>query len=528
MVPRGMRPARVPKVAMTTVGWATSLALALLAASTSACSDDSSAAASTGGNAGTGGAGGGGGSTTTGGAAGTAGNGGAAGAASCDGTPAPADDPKLAAVITALKAQLDPVKVPGGAVAVIREGKLAHVAVAGSKVAGKCDPVTADTLFRAGLLTEAVTTMATLALVESQKLSLSAPITSVVQSFKVLPGKAAASDVTLGHLLAQSGGYPAGSLDALSCSTLADSIASASVPLWCQPGAMAVWDPANFSLVGLAVESTVGKPFAAAARQIVLDPLKMGGTFDPVEAEKLDHSRGHLDSGFEQELSAVDCADTHPSTQYHASIQDLGKLAAALLSGGGGVIEPATVDAMFAQHGPSFFSEHYHGYGVAGHAPLGVVYLNGVAAGFQLEMLLLPKQKTGIVTVLNGTTGSAQAVDEVFTTQYSTVALPWPKKPYSAGIADLQAVVGKYEDDLGFKGVAKRTLEVTLAGTELQAKLVETNELAKVTPVWSRDNFELTLAGQTHDLRFWRDASDAVFAATFRWKAGPPFYLVKP
>lgn len=512
------------------LGLAWLIGLCALGASSLACSEDSSSSPSTGGAGGAGGMGGAagsGGTVATGGAAGGGGSGGAAGAPSCEGTPIPSNDPKLAAVIAALKAQLDPVKVPGGAVAIVVDGKLAHVVVAGSKVSGSCDPISADTLFRVGHITQVVTTMAALELAEQKKLSLSAPITDALPSFAVAAGKAVASDVTLGHLLTHSSGYAPGAVNALPCASLADSVAAANVPLWCQPGTMDVWDPANFSLAGLAVEAAAKKPFAAAARELVLDPLKMGGTFEPTEAVKLDHALGHQDSGFEQQLTGVDCGHLHPSTQYHASIQDVGKLAAALLSGGGGVLDPASVDDLFASHGPSFMSAHYRSYAFLRNAPLDAAFTGGRAAAFRQDMLLFPKQKLGIITLLNGTSGEAEAVSDAAAAQYSTIPISWPQKSYTAAAADLQSLVGKYEDNLGYKGVSKRTLEVSYDGTSLQAKLVEATQTGQLAPIWSKDNFEVALGSVTHELRFWRDTGGAPLAVSFA-DGGPPFYFVAP
>ncbi len=190
--------------------------------------------ASTGGTAGDGGTSGSGGTTTTGGSggsAGSAGSGGGAGAPSCAGTPAPTDDPKLAAVIGKLHDQLNPLKAPGGAFAIILGGKLTHVVVSGSKVSNACDPITPETLFRTGQITEVVTTMATLALVDQKKLSLTAPITDAIPSFQAPPGNGLAKDLTLAHLLADRGCYSAAAAGAFKCSTLADSVGSANVPL---------------------------------------------------------------------------------------------------------------------------------------------------------------------------------------------------------------------------------------------------------------------------------------------------------
>ncbi|GMV19769.1 MAG: hypothetical protein AMXMBFR56_79930 [Polyangiaceae bacterium] len=506
------------------LGWFSLFAWVALGAGASACSEDSSSDASTGGTAGDGGTSGSGGTTTTGGSGGSAGSGGGAGAPSCAGTPAPTDDAKLAAVIGKLHDQLNPLKAPGGAFAIILDGKLTHVAVSGSKVSSTCDPITPETLFRTGQITEVVTTMATLALVEQKKLSLTAPITDAVPSFQAPPGNGLAKDLTLAHLLADRGCYSASAAGAFKCSTLADSVGSANVPLWCVPGSMWSGDIAGYSLAGLAVESKHGKPFATAARELVLDPLKMGGTFEPTEAVKLDHSFGHQDSGFEQKLTGVDCGDLHPATQYHGSIQDVGKLAAALLSGGGGVISSSTLNEVFADHGSDFRSTYFRGLAFTGFQAGEVVWVSGRAAAFRQEMLLLPKQKIGIVTLLNGTSAEPELVNDEFIAQYASAPVPWPSKTYVPATADVQSLVGTYEDALGFKGVQKRTLEVSLNGSDLQAKLVESAETGTLLPVWSKDNFELTLGGETRSLRFWRDTSGVPFAAAFPPEGGPAFY----
>lgn len=516
---------------MTLLARSLSFSLMTLVVITAGCSDDDVTKGS-GGTSGSGATGGAGGSAGTGATAG-GGTGGAAGAGgsggvtpvNCEGTAT--SDPTFSKAMTALKAALSSSNVPGGAVALVRDGKLAHVGVAGSKRSAFCDPITENTLFRSGLITSVITSMAALSLKESGKVSLTEPITKVVPTFSVASGDA--NGVTLATLLTQTSAFPAFALDAFPCTNLGNAIESTSVPLWATPGTMFFWDPSNYQLAGWIVETVHGKPFAAAAQDLVLGPLGMGGTFEPSAAVKMDYSFAHQ-VNFEQAITSVDCGYRHPSDQYHASITDLGKLAAALLDGAGTVLSPGATADMLTPQGVAFHAKDFSAYGFDGH-DFGngtvAVWRGGVSAGFSAEMILFPAQKFGVITLLNGAKGDPVAVNDAAINAEIKPTPVWPSKTYQASAADLSSAVGTYEDNLGFKGLSKRTLEITQVGNKLFAA-VNGSAPVELFPVWARDSFELTVSNSTLEMRFWRDPSDAIYAAAMSTQGGPPFYRVTP
>ena len=139
---RSLRRGRLEVIRMTKLS---STIAAILALVSTACSDDDgqTTARGSGGNSGTGG------TAASGGAGGAAAGGGDAGSAgtpSCTGTQT--TDEKFSQAMQVLRDIMTERDIPGGALAVVKDGKLVNLGVAGSKRAkGVCDPITPDTLF---------------------------------------------------------------------------------------------------------------------------------------------------------------------------------------------------------------------------------------------------------------------------------------------------------------------------------------------------------------------------------------------
>ena len=99
--------------------------------------------------------------------------------------------------------------VPGAAWAIVIDGELAHLGVAGTRRAGTDAPVDGDTVFRIASMTKSFTAMAILGLRDEGKLSLDDPAERYVPELRGLAYPTADSPpITIRHLLSHAAGFP--------------------------------------------------------------------------------------------------------------------------------------------------------------------------------------------------------------------------------------------------------------------------------------------------------------------------------
>lgn len=509
---------------------------AMLAILTGACSDDGAEPTGAGG-------------ATTSAGGGQTGVGGAGGA-NCFGTET--DDPRLAEALQVLRDALHTEEVPGGAIAIVKDGQLLGLGVTGSKNAVSCDPITPDTLFGAAFATQIVTAIAALDAVEDGTLSLTAPITDYVPALSVQPGRGDVNAITLQHLLVNSSMYRSGSsanpLQA-TCTTLAGAFESAVNPeIQAPPGSMN--DPIdwnNYEIAGLALQNADGVPFADAVAARVLEPLGMGGTFDPEVIAASDHASAYAVGGIEQQPD-VNCPNHAPALGYHGNVGDFAKLLEYLTGGAGNVLEPALRSELLTNQGPNFWSCMSTPYGFLQtvqqpsiEPPDEMLWTDGYAQGFTSQVVVLKQRGLAVVTLMNAAWGYGPSYDvtrrvvEIYDPT-ATVAMPSDLLADSLEPPDptlLPSLVGTYHDDFGFDGATPRSLEVSLDPDD-PTRLVGTltGMSSDPEPVsfernWCNDNYVATVSNFEAAIRFWRDdVTGNGGAVQIFGDSGPPLFRV--
>lgn len=470
------------------------------------------------------------GGATGGGNSGGAGDG---GDADCSGSAT--EDPQLAEALDLLREQLEAAGAPGGALAVVQDGEVLGMGVVGSKIATSCDPITLDTMFRAGVMAQVVTTLAVLDAVEDGVLSIDQPVKEVVDDLHVDNGEV--GDFTLHHLLTFSAMYRSASdaLNGLSCSTLHGSVADAVDPLqYASPGTMMDYNLlSSIEIPGLALEIADDVPYPEAARARVLDRLGMGGTFDQATFMAGDHATGHRDGPV---LPLPDCPNRHPSEGYNASIRDLARLAQYLTGGAGDVLGEEMLDAMLSRQGDGFHPWYHATYGAFGEEQAGDEYVTTGSwfNGYFVNLALFRERRLAVVVIGNADRFDLRAatngVLEIFD---PTIAFTDPPdvEPDPDALATL---VGTYVDPLGFGGSGERALEI-VQDPDDPTKLLATSVIDGVElPIevdssqCCPDNFVFSFGGVTKDARFWRDEEGHVYALQTHQDSGPPYFRQGP
>jgi serine beta-lactamase-like protein LACTB len=229
---------------------------------------------------------------------------------------------------------------PGVAVAVAADGKLVWSETCGFADRERRLPVQRTTQFRVGSVSKTLTAAAAARLYQRGGLDVDAEVQRYVPDF---PRKSRA--ITLRRL----GGHLAGirhyeGAEAVNTAHYDSVRSSLSVfeadPLVAEPGERFSYSSYGFNLLGAAVETAAGKPFAAAVQNAVLGPLRMTRT-------RLDDGRAGSDRARFYEVTSgrrampaprIDLSDRFPSGGFLSTAEDLARF-------GTGITDPAFLDA---------------------------------------------------------------------------------------------------------------------------------------------------------------------------------------
>ena len=179
-----------------------------------------------------------------------------------------------------VKAEMKRLHVPGVAVGVVHEGR-EYTAGFGVTSVENPLPVDADTLFQIGSTTKTFTGTAAMRLVERGRLDLDAPLRIYLPKLR-LAGRGVAGRVTLRHLFNHTGGWVGDHFvdTGWGDDALAEAVGRmAEIEQLTPLGEVWSYNNAGFYLAGRAVEVAAGKPYEAAIRELILDPLGMDRSF---------------------------------------------------------------------------------------------------------------------------------------------------------------------------------------------------------------------------------------------------------
>jgi D-alanyl-D-alanine carboxypeptidase len=190
--------------------------------------------------------------------------------------------------------------LPGGAVAIIRGGKMLYAHGFGWADQYHHIPATSHTLFRIASISKTITAISMLKLAQMYKLKLNQPVYSILNDLKPLKGLSLnplAKKITLQNLLNMTSGWDGWSKHAfdpmfdvwpkyysqiighnapMKCST--DARLMLSLPLSNQPGKQFHYANINYCLLGLVIDKTLKKPYDYLGyehfvRRYVLKPI---------------------------------------------------------------------------------------------------------------------------------------------------------------------------------------------------------------------------------------------------------------
>jgi CubicO group peptidase (beta-lactamase class C family) len=412
-----------------------------------------------------------------------------------------------------VRAELRRQGVPGAAVAVVEDGVVVYEQGFGSKDLAGTAPVGPDTLFAAGSCTKMLVAGALLTLREEGRLDLDAPITDYLPStFQLLD--ADPSTIHVRNLLAHTSGIPHW-LPASCSESLSEWYQDEDrrTHLLVPPGTVWNYSGAGYSLAGLVLERIAGEPFAEAMRHRIFEPAGMTrATFDPEVAMADDHSLGHYGAGpSEVELDSIYCPMAQPAgSSLYVSAPQLARFAAALLAGGGAVLQPASVAAMQErQTDTHVFPGEGYGLGLSMRDAGGVrVYYHGGNDGrFAASVALVPDRNVAVAVLFNRDGWVVpQVVAQKALELYAGIRDAVPEAVYAADpdafLTDPSTwakYTGTYDEPLRYGRVV-----VTLEDGKLVVELVDTAPGVKMEAVQAAGDL-FHVAEADLNVAFWFD-----------------------
>ena len=314
-----------------------------------------------------------------------------------------------ARIAEAVRAEMQRTRAPGVALGVIVDGRVVFARGYGSTSAERTDPVGTGTLFRIGSVTKVLTGLAALGSVHNQRVSLQQPISAY------LPGlHPRLARLTLEQLLTHRAGLIAlpsahgpSDEEALQRRVLewTDSV------LFAEPGEAYSYSSPGYWLAGAVIEHAERTRYAELVRRHVFEPLGMStSTFDPLvaftHASALDHRRDPQGKAMVVRPYPND-ASTWPGGSAFSSINDLNRLASALLNHGRIgeqlALPASTAAAVMTRHtdNPAGPCGYTFGLGICAAGADTITSHYGFRSGSGAVFTLVPTKRAAVIILAN-------------------------------------------------------------------------------------------------------------------------------
>ncbi len=312
-------------------------------------------------------------------------------------------------------------QIPGGAVVIVKEGRVVFQKGFGVKERGKPEEVDEHTVFRLGSLSKGFTSVLAGVLAEKGAVSWDQPVSSYLMDFR-LNDPEQTGRIQVRHLLSHTSGLPRHAYtnlveDGLSLDLIIPRLEQ--VPLIAKEGAQHSYQNAAYSVVEKVLEARADTDFNTLLYEMLLKPLEM------------DHSSVSFDSILNSGNKASPHIYNSPargrvpvpiSGKYYnavssggmnASASDMGKWLLLLTGHYPEVISEETLaeiyeplatirNQRFSRHWEGVDESHYGmGWRVLDNHGQKIVYHGGYVNGYRSEIAFAPEDGTGICILIN-------------------------------------------------------------------------------------------------------------------------------
>jgi beta-lactamase class C len=340
--------------------------------------------------------------------------------------------------------------VPGGAYAIVRDGRIDRVGTHGVRRVGDPAPVTADTVFRTASVSKTFAAQLTSLMVAEHRLRWEDSVTDYLPDFR-LKNPDATRQLQLQHLIGQSTGVVSNAYDnLLNANQPLEQILPqfASLEPLCQPGTCYTYQNVLFSLVGPAIEQSSGQLYEELLSERLFKPLGMHRTTTGHEAFMTEANRAspHVRRARGRIWHPVSVTESYylvpPAAGVNANVLDLARWLIAQQGYRPDVLDPATIRPLTEKRvrtlrdlrrgaWSDLLTDAHYGLGwriyTIGDEDL---YLHsGWVRGFVADISHSLERKIGLVVLLNG---ESRALSEI-TTGFWSEELARPRPPLVAG-----------------------------------------------------------------------------------------------
>jgi beta-lactamase class C len=316
-------------------------------------------------------------------------------------------------------------RVPGLAMAVVKDGRIISARGYGITDVARPEPVNAHTVFRLASLSKAFAGTVTGLLVSEGALRWDSRVTDFMPELQFSqPG--AAQQLTVAEVLSQRVGLPHNAYDrdienGADYRSLVQRLAYA--PMKCAPGQCYAYQNVAFSLIGDVVFATTGRFFSETVARRIFKPLGMDDASYGLEGIESSpswarpHVRGR--GGWASLTPKPTYYRVAPAAGVNASISDMAQWLVAQTGHRPDVLPDSLLATLHAPvidtptelRGSSWRRERLSaaGYGIgwrvydyAGHR---VVFHGGAVQGYRASIALVPERDLGVVILWNSTSG---------------------------------------------------------------------------------------------------------------------------
>ncbi len=312
-------------------------------------------------------------------------------------------------------------EIPGGAVVIVKEGRVVFQKGFGVKERGKPDEVDEHTVFRLGSLSKGFTSVLAGVLAEEGALQWDQPVSNYLNEFR-LNDPEQTNLVQIRHLLSHTTGLPRHAYtnlveDGLSLDQIVPRFES--VPLVSRVGTQHSYQNAAYSLIEIILEAQTNTHFNMLLHEKLLQPLEMDHSSTNYDSIFNSGNRAspHLFVSRKQGRVPVPISGKYynavSSGGMNASASDMGKWLLLLTGHYPDVISKETLaeifepqatirNRRFSRHWDGVNQSHYGmGWRVLDNHGQKIVYHGGYVNGFRSEIAFSPEDGTGIFIVIN-------------------------------------------------------------------------------------------------------------------------------
>ena len=429
--------------------------------------------------------------------------------------------------VSKLDDRMRDLKVPAVSVAVFQFGQIEWTRAWGFADVEARRKASADTRFQAASISKPVAAVAALALVSRGRLALDENVNKYLKTWKVPDNQFTTTDkVTLRRLLTHSAGTTVSGFRGYSSRAEIPTLLqvlngtkpanSAAVVVDIPVGSRWRYSGGGFSIVQQIIENDTGKPFAQAARELVLEPFGMKhSTFlQPLPADlRDDAATGYLASG-EPVPGRFHAYPEQAAAGLWTTAEDLAKFAIELQKIGAGKSTKVITQELATEMLRRQFEQWGLGVGVEGEGAAVRFSHGGSNEGFRSVLHSYRSAASGVVVMTNSDAGAAVAAEIV---RAVAREYRWP------GLGPIERTLGasdpaRYKDFTGRYEIGTRSPPVILRIDVETDRLVGTVGTIKSELLPESDDTFFSIDTDVR-VQFVRDGSGRVTGARI-WQGG--------